>query len=70
MQQSELINRISNADEEIIPNSDITDINTELFYQFLLIDNPQILDKLKQGILTLENLLENRELLRDKYLTL
>jgi len=58
------------ADEEIIPNSDITDINTELFYQFLLIDNPQILDKLKQGILTLENLLENRDLLRDKYLTL
>jgi len=58
------------ADEEIIPNSDITDINTELFYQFLLIDNAQILDKLKQGILTLENLLENRELLRDKHLTL
>jgi ATP-dependent DNA helicase RecG len=58
------------ADEEIIPNSDITDINTELFYQFLFIDNAQILDKLKQGLLTLENLLENRELLRDKHLTL
>jgi ATP-dependent DNA helicase RecG len=58
------------ADEEIIPNSDITDINTELFYQFLFIDNAQILDKLKQGLLTLENLLENRELLRDKRMTL
>lgn len=58
------------ADEEIIPNSDITDINTELFYQFLFIDNAQILDKLKQGLLTLEKLLENRELLRDKHLTL
>lgn len=58
------------ADEEIIPNSDITDINTELFYQFLFIDNAQILDKLKQGLLTLENLLENRELHRYKHLTL
>jgi len=30
------------ADEEIIPNSNITDINTELFYHRLFIDNAQI----------------------------
>lgn len=58
------------ADEEILVNSSINDLNTELFYQFLEKENSKIYEELNNQLLTLEVVLENRELLRDGCLTL
>ncbi len=58
------------ADEEPIKESNITDLNTELFYKFLEKDNPAILEDLKQGKLNLKTILNNYNLMKDDNLTL
>lgn len=63
-------NVINTADEEVLKNSNITDINSELFYRFLREDNPKVLNKLKNSKLDLKTVLNNYNLMSDKYLTL
>ncbi|MDQ7046877.1 MAG: putative DNA binding domain-containing protein [Sulfurovum sp.] len=58
------------ADEEILPKTDITDINSEMFMQFLKKDNEEIYKSLKLKKLSLSQVLENRELFKNNHLTL
>ncbi|MEZ5448986.1 MAG: ATP-binding protein [Thiolinea sp.] len=58
------------ADEEVLPRTDITDLNAEAFYDFLQADDPAVYEELKQGKLQLDTLLNNLDLLRDGHLTL
>lgn len=58
------------ADEEIVTGSDISDLNSEQFYNFLEKDDSKIYEEVKQGTLSLSSVLENRELLRSDQLTL
>jgi len=58
------------ADEEILPKTDITDINSEMFMLFLKKDNEEIYKSLKLKKLSLKQVLENRELLKNNHLTL
>ncbi len=58
------------ADEEIVTDSDISDLNSEQFYNFLEKDDSKIYEEVKQNILSLSSVLENRELLRNDQLTL
>lgn len=58
------------ADEEKLEESSIIDLNTELFYAFLEKDDFLVFEDLAQGKLTLETVLENRELFKDGALTL
>jgi predicted HTH transcriptional regulator len=58
------------ADEEVLVKSDLTDLNSEQFMQFLRKDNEQIYSALKQQQLSFAQVLENRELQRDNHLTL
>ena len=56
------------ADEEILLNTTINDLNIELFYQFLEKEDLKIYEELKNGLLSLIKVLENRELFRDNCL--
>jgi predicted HTH transcriptional regulator len=58
------------ADEEIIKTSDITDLNSQLFYRFLRLDNKTVYNELKAGKLSFEYVLQNLELLRNGHLTI
>lgn len=58
------------ADEEIVTGSDISDLNSEQFYNFLEKDNIKIYEEVQQGSLSLSSVLENRELLKKEHLTL
>jgi predicted HTH transcriptional regulator len=58
------------ADEEIVFNTKITDLNKELFYEFLEKEDLRIYEEHQNEQLTLVSILENRELLRDSHLTL
>ena len=58
------------ADEEIVHGSDITDLDTSLFYKFLEKDNVSIYEELRSGKLQLSQVLENLELSRENQLTL
>ena len=58
------------ADEDIVNNSDISDLNSEQFFRFLEKDNKKVYEELKQDTLSLSTVLENRELLRENQLTL
>lgn len=58
------------ADEEIVTGSDISDLNSEQFYNFLEKDDSKIYEEVKQDTLSLSSVLENRELLRNDQLTL
>ena len=58
------------ADEEIISDSDISDLNSELFYQFLKKDNPVVYEAVKSNNVELSRVLENLELLKEDHLTL
>jgi len=58
------------ADEEVLPKTDITDINSEMFMQFLKKDNEEIYKSLKLKKLSLSQVLENRELFKSNHLTL
>lgn len=58
------------ADEEVLANSQLGDLNTEAFYTFLEQDNPAIADELRQGQLQLATVLENLELVKQGHLTL
>jgi len=58
------------ADEEVISDSSINDINTELFYKFLQKDNPKILEDLQSGRLNLQTILNNYNLMKEDKLTL
>ena len=58
------------ADEEIVTGSDMSDLNSEQFYNFLKKDDIKIYEEVKQGSLSLSSVLENRELLRNNQLTL
>ncbi len=58
------------ADEEVLPKTDITDINSEMFMQFLKKDNEAIYRSLKLKKLSLSQVLKNRELLSNNHLTL
>lgn len=58
------------ADEEALPRTDVTDLNTEAFYAFLDADDHAVYEDLKHGKLQLETILQNLDLLRDGHLTL
>ena len=58
------------ADEEIVHGSDITDLDTSLFYRFLEKDNVSVYEELRSGKLQLSQVLENLELSRENQLTL
>lgn len=45
------------ADEEILLRTDITDLNSEVFYAFLDVDNHNVYEELKQGKLDLPTVL-------------
>ncbi len=57
------------ADEEILKKTDLTDINSELFTQFLKEANKVVYDDLKLGKFDLKIVLQNLELFRDNHLT-
>ncbi|PCJ20673.1 MAG: ATP-dependent DNA helicase [Candidatus Cloacimonadota bacterium] len=58
------------ADEEVLSRTDISDINTELFYQFVLDNDKDLFEGLKTKSLNLEIILENFNLMTNKHLTL
>lgn len=58
------------ADEEIVHGSDITDLDTSLFFKFLEKDNVSVYEELKSDKLQLSQVLENLELSRENQLTL
>ncbi len=58
------------ADEMPLPKTELADLNTELLYQFLEKEDLRIYEELKNDLLSLTTVLENRELLRDGHLTL
>ncbi len=58
------------ADEEILPQTDITDINIELFYQFVANEDRDIYEGLKSGDLKLETILNNYNIMNGSHLTL
>ncbi len=58
------------ADEEVLPKTDITDINSEMFMQFLKKDNEKIYTEVKLKKLSFKQVLENKELLANNHLTL
>ncbi len=58
------------ADEEIILKSNITDLNTEIFYTTLLKINKAVYDELKLGKLELKTILQNLDLMNGDNLTL
>jgi len=58
------------ADEEILSKTDISDINSELFMQFLKKDNEKIYTEVKLKKLSFRQVLENKELLAKNHLTL
>ena len=58
------------ADESIIRGSDITDINSELFFHFLTKKDKETYIDLKAGRLDLTTILHNLDLMRESQLTL
>ncbi len=58
------------ADEEVLPKTDISDINSEMFMQFLKKDNESIYNALKLKEISFNRVLENRALLKNNHLTL
>jgi predicted HTH transcriptional regulator len=58
------------ADEEILNGSAIGDINAEAVYDFLSKDNPDILEDLNKGTLSIDVVLENLGVLSDGAMTL
>ncbi len=58
------------ADEEVLATTDISDINSEMFMQFLKKDNVEIYKSLKLKKTSLSQVLENRELVKNNHLTL
>ncbi len=58
------------ADEEIVHGSDITDLDTSIFYKFLEKDNVSVYEELRSDKLHLAQVLENLELSRENQLTL
>nr|CAA6806655.1 MAG: Unknown protein [uncultured Thiotrichaceae bacterium] len=58
------------TDEETLNGTDIGDINTEIVYDFLNNDNPEILEALKNETLPINVVLQNLGLLSDNALTL
>lgn len=58
------------ADESLIANSDLTDLDPELLNQFLAKRDMQIHEDLKAGRITFKTLCENLDLSRDGQLTL
>jgi len=57
-------------DEMTLEKTDLSDLNTELFYQFLSASNPDVYTRVKSGDLKLESILHNLELYRNQHLTL
>ena len=58
------------ADEEVLTKTNITDINTELFYQFVAKEDVNIYEDLKNGDLNLETILDNYGIMERSHLTL
>ena len=58
------------ADEEILENSNINDLNTQIYYQYLKKANQEVLEKIIKKELSLETILENEVIMRDGHLTL
>ncbi len=58
------------ADEEVLNDSVLGDINSEAVYAFLDKDNPDILEELKQNTLSSETVFTNLGLLNDGMMTL
>lgn len=58
------------ADEEMVYDSDISDLNTQIFYEYLKKDNNAIYEKLKKDELNLRQVLQNRIIMNNDKLTL
>ncbi len=58
------------ADEEPVYGTDITDINQQIFYEYLKRDNERIFEKLKKEELNLQQILQNKIIMNGDKLTL
>jgi ATP-dependent DNA helicase RecG len=58
------------ADESILQKTNISDLNTQLFYQFLERKDDRAFVELKSNVLQLKNVLQNLDLIMDDHLTL
>ncbi len=58
------------ADEEVLPKTDKTDLNIELFYQFVANEDSDIYELIKNGELNLETILNNYNIMDGSHLTL
>jgi len=58
------------ADESILHKTNISDLNTQLFYQFLERKDSKVFIELKSNVLQLKNVLQNLDLIMDDHLTL
>ena len=58
------------ADEDIVYGSDISDLNTQLYYNYLRKANQKRYNELKDGLLNLITLLHNEKIMKDNQLTL
>jgi ATP-dependent DNA helicase RecG len=58
------------ADESILQKTNVSDLNTQLFYQFLERKDNKIFIELKSNVLQLKNVLQNLDLVIDDHLTL
>ena len=58
------------ADEDIVYGSDITDLNRQLYYDYLRRANRKRYEELKNGFLDLSTLLHNEKIMKDNQLTL
>lgn len=58
------------ADEEILPQTTIHNLNHQLYYLYLEKHNKDVFEALEKGLLSLEKLLENEMIMREGHLTL
>ena len=58
------------ADEEIVYDSDISDVNLQLYYTYLQRANRSVFDLLKSGVVNLETILSNEVIMKKSHLTL
>ena len=58
------------ADEEVVEGSSISDLNTQIYYQYLKRANIEVLEKIQKKALSLETILENEVIMKGGQLTL
>jgi ATP-dependent DNA helicase RecG len=58
------------ADEEALPKTSLSDLNTQIFYQFLERKDSKVYTELKSGVLSLKTILENLDIQKGENITL